>query len=171
MKLSLIILLFPLLTGFSGGNIRARYEVCYSPKGGCTRMITNFIDSAKPKKSILMMAYVLTSDIISNSLIKAKQRGVNVTILVDKNAPLARGADAKRLSDVGIEVLVDKNHPISHSKSIIIGNAVQTGSFNYSSAAEYSNQENALILYSVPKISKNYRDFFDSHRLHSFKLE
>lgn len=164
-------LILPVLFGMSNFSPTAGYEVCYSPKGGCKEMIERFIDSASPGESILLMAYVLTSDPISDALIRANNRGAKVTAIIDRNAAKTRGADAKRLKDAGVEVLVDKKHPISHSKTIIIGDAVQTGSFNYSTAAETVNQENAIILYSVPDIAGKYKEFFEFHRLHSKDLK
>lgn len=173
MSKSLVITVLTLLLSTTAeshntGTINSKYEVCYSPKGGCTDMIVDFITNST--SDVWVLAYVFTSDRIADALIQAAHAGRDVQVIVDKNAQKVRGNDVKKLVDAGLHVWVDKKHPISHSKVIISGDSFETGSFNFSNAAEKTNQENAVIFYSTPELTKHYREFFEDHRSHSVKL-
>ncbi len=62
---------------------------------------------------------------------------------------------------------VDRRHVIAHNKVIIVdGITVCTGSFNFSTAAEYVNAENVVILYDKV-LAQKYADNWQLHRGHS----
>ena len=49
-----------------------------------------------------------------------------------------------------------------HNKFIVIdGSSVETGSFNYTTAAITHNAENALILWHIPALAAKYTTEFD----------
>ena len=87
-----------------------------------------------------MQAYGLTHPQIINALIKAKQRGVNVRILLDRSNLTQKHSKMKELEVVGIEVTIDKVPGIAHNKIIILDNHTTiTGSFNFTVAADTRN--------------------------------
>ena len=67
-------------------------------------------------------------------------------------------------------VLIDASHAIAHNKVMIIdSDAVITGSFNFTKAAEERNAENLLIIY-YKELSALYAENWRRHHLHSEPL-
>jgi phosphatidylserine/phosphatidylglycerophosphate/cardiolipin synthase-like enzyme len=144
------------------GSIR----VYFSPNGGCTDAIVKEINQAKTE--ILLQAYSFTSKPIAQALIRAKQRGVRISAVLDKSNRSQKYSAATFLQNMGIPVLIDDRHAIAHNKIMIIDNRVViTGSFNFTMAAENKNAENLLILDDLPDLTRAYRENFQTHLRHS----
>jgi phosphatidylserine/phosphatidylglycerophosphate/cardiolipin synthase-like enzyme len=120
------------------------WQLFFSPNGGAENAIVRSIDSAK--KHIRVQAYSFTSKPIAEALIRAKDRGCDISIILDRTQRTARGSQYQKCAEK-IPVRFDTRVRIQHNKVIIIDSArVITGSFNFSNAAERSNAENLLIL-------------------------
>jgi phosphatidylserine/phosphatidylglycerophosphate/cardiolipin synthase-like enzyme len=144
-------------------NIRA--SVYFSPNGGCTDAIVNEINDAK--QFVMVGAYRLTSIPIAQALVAAKERGVAVSIILDKAQQSTKYSDATYFHNHQIDVLIDHQHQIMHNKVIIIdGKTVITGSMNFSASGETRNAENVLILTSN-KLVDEYVANFNLHKNHS----
>ncbi|MFM4022987.1 phospholipase D-like domain-containing protein, partial [Klebsiella variicola] len=51
----------------------------------------------------------------------------------------------------------DSDFPIQHDKVIIVDNVtVETGSFNFTKAAETKNSENAVVIWNMPKLAESF---------------
>jgi phosphatidylserine/phosphatidylglycerophosphate/cardiolipin synthase-like enzyme len=124
----------------------ASYTVCFTPGENCTQEIVNTIDKAQ--KTILVQAYQFTSSPIEKAVINAKQRGVDVKIILDKSQyKQNKFCSSQFFSDYGIPVWIDSKPSIAHNKVFIIDNKeVITGSFNFSKNAQEHNAENLLII-------------------------
>lgn len=135
-------------------------EVFFTPdKQAVEKWILPIIDEAK--RHIRMHAYALTNDQIAASLIAAKERGVDVEIIVDRYSITVRGTDVDQLAKAGIPVFISGGSRMGHSKYLIADKRVlQTGSFNYSAGAEL-NSENLVICHTT-KLSKQYLMDWDS---------
>ena len=139
--------------------------VAFSPKQGATLLILNTIENAK--ESILVAAYSFTSKPITAALIKASQRGVDVRIVLDKSQRTAKYSAFWEIKNLGVPVRINSKYSIMHNKFIIVdGKILQTGSFNYSQAAENSNAENVLIISDnttevVSKYTKKWLELWD----------
>jgi phosphatidylserine/phosphatidylglycerophosphate/cardiolipin synthase-like enzyme len=125
-------------------------SIYFSPRGGAERAVLNEIDRAQYR--ILVQAYSLTSPPIYKALAAAKARGVDVRVLVDKNARDTdfRGAGARYEVAHGVPVMVDDipGRGSAHSKVMVIdAGTVITGSFNFSREAETTNVENLLVFH------------------------
>ena len=154
-------LLFASITNAASFKNDGPCDVYFSPKGGVQDAIVNIINKAQ--HTINVLAYSFTSTPISNALIAAKNRGVDVKIVLDKKQPTASYGKMKVVMDAGIPVWVDSKHAIAHNKVILIdGKIFETGSFNYSAGAETSNGENALICPSI----EGYNLYFKNWTLH-----
>jgi phospholipase D len=122
-----------------------KIDLCFTPPSNCARLITDVIDQAK--STIYMQAYGLTHPEIIGSLIKAKGRGVEVRILLDRSNLTQKYSKIAELKQAGIEVSIDKVSGIAHNKIIIADlYTVVTGSFNFTVAAAKRNVENVLII-------------------------
>lgn len=134
----------------------ARIEVRFSPRGHCTQLVEETI--AKAENTILVQAYSFTSLPIADALIAAHQRGVTVSILVDRSQLTSNHTQVHHVMQQGITVAVDRVPGIAHNKVMIIDDVyVLTGSFNWTQAAETRNAEN-LLLIKDPNINRIYKE-------------
>ncbi len=139
--------------------------VCFSPEGQCSRSIIRAIDSAKTQ--ILVQAYSFTSSWIAKALLKARKRGVDVEVILDKSHLTDNYSSATFLANSSIRTYVDQAHNIAHNKIMIIdSDTVVTGSFNFTRAADEQNAENVLIIKSE-ELAKLYMANWQEHRRHS----
>ena len=75
---------------------------------------------------------------------------------MDKSQATARYTAATFLANQGVLVRVDYQYAIMHNKFIVVdGQAVETGSFNLTAAAEKSNAENVIVLHD-PAVAQRY---------------
>jgi len=140
-------------------------HVYFSPKGGCTKAITDAIGQAK--QSILVQAYSFTSYPIAQALIDAAKRGVKVEMIIDKRRIHERKVKIGLMAKGGVIVYLDQAHAKAHSKVMIIdGETVITGSFNFTNAAEEKNAENLLILDDAA-LAAEYMSNWQTHQKHS----
>lgn len=130
-------------------------EVAFSPHRGATEAIVKKIGDAK--QNIRIAAYSFTSKEIAQALIDAHKRKVDVQAVLDKSNAKAKYSSATFLANAGIPTRINYKYAIMHNKFMVIDNVtVETGSFNYTSAAENKNAENVIILNDYPDIAKKY---------------
>jgi len=163
-----VVLLIPLQPGHATDFTRptdTSIQVYFSPKGGCTDAINKALGQAR--QEILVQAYSFTSAPIAKALLDARKRGVKVQVILDKSQKTQKYSSATFLANSGIPTFIDAKHAIAHNKIMIIDReAVITGSFNFTKAAEEKNAENVLIIRDKA-LAKVYIDNWDKHRGHS----
>lgn len=132
----------------------------FSPKDKIiTKSIIPLIDSSK--KYIYIPAFLLTHDELSASLVKAKNRGVDVKLIIDATNPVNSRSKVKYLRQANIPVKVENYAGKLHSKSIIIDDKyIISGSMNFSNSGENKNDENCLIIIDT-RLARYYRGFFE----------
>ena len=131
-------------------------EVAFSPGGGATDLVVKALSSAK--QNIRVAAYSFTSRPIAKALIAAHQAGVDVSVIVD-HGQIEKDSHSVIDSLVAekIPVRADVVHTLQHDKYMVIdGKTVETGSFNYSAAAEHNNSENVIVLWESPRLAAAY---------------
>ncbi len=140
--------------------------VKFSPAGGATDQIVTAL--GKCKQTVRVLAYSFTSKPIIDALISAKRRGVDVQIVLDhSNTPSSKDSGGGPCAAAGIPVRVDAMHRIMHDKVLILdGQAVMTGSFNFSGAAETANAENSLSTWDAATAAR-YEADWQTHWDHS----
>ena len=144
-------------------------QLCFSPRGECTRAITKEISAARSE--ILVQAYSFTSAPIAKALLIAHKRGIKVQAILDKSQRKEKYTSATFLSNSGVPVLIDAAHAIAHNKIIIIDREIViTGSFNFTKAAEEKNAENLLIFRSR-ELAAKYIANWNEHKKHSEPYE
>ena len=118
-------------------------------------MIVGAIDGAKSE--LLVQAYGFTSAPIIRAVVRAKERGVNVRVILDKINEQKRYTAATYLKNHGIDPMIDFQPAIAHNKVMVIDRRnVITGSFNFTTAAQKRNAENVLIVLDDPAIAEAY---------------
>lgn len=129
----------------------------YSPEGSARELVLSVINAAQHE--IRVLSYSFTAFDIADALIKAKQRGVDVKMVLDYRGNKDKFSQAaiRRVSSAGIPLKLDDAFSIQHDKTIIVdGDTVETGSFNFTSSAEKRNSENAVVIWHLPSLAHSY---------------
>ena len=104
--------------------------------------IINVINGAH--KYIYFAIYEFTKDNIAQALIAAKEKGIDVEGITDRdNAASASEAPiVKELQAAGVNIEVQKHDPgIMHIKAVVTENEYASGSYNWTSSATLVNDE------------------------------
>jgi len=133
--------------------------VSFSRTQDTSSLITQWI--GKANHTIRLMQYCITQDKLADLLISAKNRGINVNMVIDDGNVNMSGSDYQRLLTAGVDIRDDNYSGLMHHKVMIIDDSiVATGSYNWSTAAEDSNYENLILLRSV-EIANLYKAEFE----------
>jgi len=141
-------------------------SVYFSPNGGCTNAIVEYINQAT--KSVKIQAYIFTSVPIAEAVIEAKRRGIEVIVMLDSSRSRRKYSTARYFAEEDMTVYVDYAHAIAHNKITIIDDSIViTGSFNFSKSAEERTAENIVVIQDHPQIIDAYIKNFEKHLEHS----
>jgi phosphatidylserine/phosphatidylglycerophosphate/cardiolipin synthase-like enzyme len=111
--------------------------------------------------SIRFLAFSFTDFPLADAMIQRSQNGVNVAGVFDKTQSGGQGAEIGTLFCAQVPVRQDGNPQFMHNKTIVVDERyVITGSLNYSTSAETSNDENVIII-DNPDIAKLYLQDFE----------
>lgn len=130
------------------------------PEDECSQRLIEFIDSAE--ESVHVMIYSLTKKEIAEALARAKNRGLDVRVIMDRTQSASVHSKDWFLIERGIEVkIVDPaGFSVMHHKvTIVDGNSFSTGSFNYTKNADTGNAENLLIVKNKAFAQKMEKEF------------
>lgn len=143
-------------------------QVLFTPWDDAEGAIVRTLGEAR--HSVHVQAYLLTSRSIARALLQARQRGVRVEVLADREM-LQKGDNSQlpALAAEGIPVWLETRYAAAHNKVILIdaGEAqgiVITGSYNFTWSAQARNAENLLILSGNPALTRRYLDNWKRHR-------
>jgi phosphatidylserine/phosphatidylglycerophosphate/cardiolipin synthase-like enzyme len=111
--------------------------------------------------SIRFLAFSFTDYPLADAMIQRAKAGVSVAGVIDKTQSGGQGSELGTLYCAQIPVRQDGNPQFMHNKVIIIDDRyVITGSLNFSTSAEESNDENVIII-DNPEIARLYVQDFD----------
>ncbi len=130
----------------------------FSPENG--NLIIDEIKSANSTIEIEM--FVLTSEQIISELIEAKERGVEVRVILEKrDSGITNEETVKRLQQNGIDArFATREYKLTHAKIIIIDKKkLIIGSHNLTDAALEKNREASVIIRDILTISKFILEF------------
>lgn len=162
-----------LLLDCAQASILARAEMmvqaCFSPQGKCSIHILREIEQAK--KELLVAVYAFTSDELARALVRAKNRGISVQVIIDRDFDL--GSDkskgkflaeqrvlVRRISG-GKSNALDGESGLMHQKFAVIDRkVVLTGSYNWTRSADTLNDENLLLFRDATPLAEEYRKTF-----------
>lgn len=159
----LLFLISPLLA-FSPGRSAAVY---FSPEDHLEQRLISQIE--QERKSIHACVYTFTHTGIAKALISAKERGVEVEVIVDRASVKVR-SPLKKMMEAGIPIYVwnaetprkkTARRSLMHHKFCIFGSeTVWTGSFNWTGEASRLHQENAVVLKDLGLASAFQQQFY-----------
>ncbi|PCI77982.1 hypothetical protein COB21_02145 [Candidatus Aerophobetes bacterium] len=123
------------------------------PQAGTNALSTLISTLDQAKKSISVAMFTFTHQKIGESLIRAKNRGVDVTIFADKTC--AKGASfslLKKIEGCGIKIYRSKGEALLHHKWALIDHReFLFGSANWTNAAFLKNCDFIIKIDKLPK--------------------
>lgn len=164
------------MPGYSAS--RESVDVFFSPDGGAEKAIKNALNNAQSE--ILVAMYHFTSRELAYALSRAKRRGVEVTVVLDKSQSYGDGPQDEYLLEKGIDVrymnLPYEKDPrerakFHHKFAVIDGARVITGSYNWTSFADTDNYENVVIIHSPDVAALFRKEFVERILTNSIKKE
>lgn len=136
----------------------SKISVYFSPYDKSITKIIPIIDNAK--QYIYIPAFLITHKELADSLIRAKQRKVDVKIIIDANSTSTKNTKHKILRQNNIKLKTENYAGRMHSKSIIIDDKyIIIGSMNFSNSGETRNDENLLVIENST-LAKEYKTYF-----------
>lgn len=133
-------------------------EVCFSPIEPCDLKLIQFVNSAKA--SIDVAVFDVTLDQFVHHLLN-KARQMPVRIIVDRRQAKGPHSLVPLLIKAGVNVRIGHQRGVMHNKfTIVDGQSIETGSFNYTNHATQANNENQIYL-SNPQIVSRYKERFE----------
>lgn len=161
-----IILLFlgiSILTAlFASNTIYAKTEVLFSPGGSIKdAIIKNIISS---KDTIDVTAFTFTAGDIAEALYQAKERGVEIRVIIDQAQDAKRYPVLEFLKEEGFNLQFLKGNigGSMHNAFVIFDDKLLvTGSYTWTEYAEKFNYENAIFI-DEPDVVERYKKEFES---------
>ena len=144
-------------------------QACFSPAGKCSSLIIREIQQAK--KELLVAVYAFTSDELAAAVVQAKKRGLAVQVVIDRDFDAgnerskgkfleAQKVPVRRIAAIK-STPVEKEAGLMHQKFAVLDrNAIFTGSYNWTHAAERFNDENLLFFRDAGPLAEEYRRVF-----------
>ena len=134
--------------------------VIFTPEDGALEQaIIPLVNAAQTE--IRFLAFSYTDYPLANAMIQRLQNGVNVAGVYERVGSDTDAAEFDTLYCAGVSVRRDTNPGFMHDKVIVVDQRyVITGSLNFSTNAEESNDENVIML-DNPEIARLYLQEFD----------
>lgn len=121
-------------------------DALFFPSEDSEHKLINYLKKAK--KTLFVCVFTITNNKLADQLYISWQKMLDVRIISDDECSKQLGSDIFDLSNAGLPVRLD-NSPSTHMHNkfaILDGKILITGSFNWTTAAVGSNQENLCVL-------------------------
>ena len=143
-------------------------QVAFTPWDDAEALIVQTI--AEARHQVLVQAYSFTSRAIATALIAARQRGVDVRVLADREQLFS--SDNSRIPELvaaHIPVWLEVRYLSAHNKLMILDagwpeQAVIGGSYNWTQAAQHRNAENVMVFRGHAELTRAYLANWERHR-------
>ena len=147
-----------ILCVFLSISVFAKTEVYFSHVDDIQEILLARIDSAEYSIDVAM--YTFTDFALARELVRAKERGVEVRIYLDRMQVGATYGQSRYFIQNEMDVRISSNSAIMHNKfAIIDGDVLITGSYNWTLSANNRNDENVLIITCCYMIDKYEEQF------------
>lgn len=137
-------------------------QTFFSPMGGGQTAVAEVLKQAQ--KRIYFAVFSLTDPAIGQILIQKHREGVAVMGIFDRCLVKSQYSLYNPLREAGIPVRWDGNEALLHHKLILSDDTVINGSYNYSSNAERTNNENFYIIKNAPALTASFNAEFERVR-------
>ena len=133
-------------------------ETYFSPDDQALQQLISLVNEAQ--QSVHFMSFSYTDYDLALAMMNRAAAGVEVAGLFETRGANTQYSECPTLLTYGLDVRLDSNPYTMHHKVIIIdGQTVAVGSFNYSTNATESNDENLLFIHN-PVIAQLYEQEF-----------
>lgn len=138
-------------------------EVYFSPYDSLKSKILKAINEAQ--YSIVFCMFTFTDKDILEALIKKYKMGIPVYGVLDRWQATSSYSAYHRFKELGMDVKLDKHKGFLHHKFIVIDvgtfsdPTVISGSYNFTTAADYNNDENIVIIHDSHITDKYFAEF------------
>ena len=124
------------------------------------------VNSAQKSLDIAIYEFDLKES--GDAILAAHDRGVQVRIVTDSDT-LEEDESLIRLKKAGLPIVPDERGAIMHDKFVVVdGQAVWTGSWNFTSNDTFRNNNNAIYIRSA-QLARNYStEFLEMYAQHAF---
>ncbi len=149
-----------ILCVFLSVAVFARTEVFFSRVDDIQEILLERIYSAEYSIDVAM--YTFTDFALARELVRAKERGVEVRIFLDRMQVYAKYGQSRYFIQNEMDVRISSNSAIMHNKFAIIDNeTIITGSYNWTLSANNRNDENVLIITCDCYVISKYQERFE----------
>ncbi|MEM1205274.1 MAG: phospholipase D-like domain-containing protein [Acidobacteriota bacterium] len=119
-------------------------EVLFEPRDDAGARLRELVTGCR--RSLHLCVFTITDNRLSNPILEAHRRGVDVRILTDDEKSYDTGSDIHRLHGAGVPVRWDRSPDHMHHKfGVFDGEIAVTGSYNWTRGAAERNLENILV--------------------------
>jgi phosphatidylserine/phosphatidylglycerophosphate/cardiolipin synthase-like enzyme len=137
-------------------------QAYFSPNGNVKERIIERVKASAD--SIDVMCFQFTSRPLAKSLVAARERGVRVRVLLDASKTEEKNSmyGFLKSKQINVKRLTSPKKGIMHNKvAVFDSKAVLTGSYNWTTGAEYYNYENAVFLDDEQLVFQYLKEFND----------
>ena len=143
-----------------GKTFDENFSIFFCPNDNCKSQIIYQIASAK--QSIACMMYSFTLDDFGDEMVKAKDKGVEIKIILETQQ-ISQYSEYQKLKAEGIDVIEDNQVYLMHNKFCVFdGKVLTTGSMNFSSNGTNNNDE-ILAIINNQNLAEQYLENFQKH--------
>ncbi len=135
-------------------------EIYFSPEDKVAGRILELLNGSQ--ESINFLAYSFTSDDMGQAIMERSWAGVKVAgVMDDGQVKSSQSTEYDAFQQAGLDVRLDGNlDGLMHHKVIIIDQKIViTGSYNFTTSAETTNDENVVIIFN-PDVAAKYMEEF-----------
>lgn len=154
---ALVLVMAPPCQGWATTTTPARVESAFSPDADAEALVIKVINASTA--SIRLAAYSFSSPPVVDALLAARQRGVDVQVLIDyrRNQHQRNFAALDRLVGAGIPTRTISVYAMHHDKYMVADErTLQNGSFNYTRDAATANSENVTVHWDNPELAQAF---------------
>ena len=149
-------------------------EIYFSPEDKIADKLITMLDAATSK--IHLAVFVFTYKKLAEAMVRAKNRGLDVQVIIDEACMKNFNNKIFMLKDANIDLFIFKSGgvrfaPKMHNKFVIFDDKfVSTGSFNWTWSASKINEENIVILSDTEDV-KSYESRFELLKKRCMKIK
>jgi len=131
----------------------------FSPGAACPERIVALLERVRSRADICV--FTITDDRITDAVIDAHARGVEIRVVTDGDKSTDLGSDIDRMARAGVSVAVDRSEKHMHHKFAVFDRSVVvTGSYNWTRSAATENEEN-LVEIGERSLVRSFLDEFE----------
>jgi cardiolipin hydrolase len=133
-------------------------EVYFSPGEACRSAIIGQLNKAV--RQVKICVFTISDDRITEAILHAHRRRVQVLILTDNDKSFDHGSDIALLAKEGIPIKMDISTNHMHHKFMVADEeTVITGSYNWTSSAARFNHENIILTHETGVVRSFLKEF------------